>query len=304
MHLPDGVISEPVCLVANGLAASAVGYSAWRVGRDFAASPPAKWALVAAGVFAVQLLNFPLSGGVSGHLIGAVFAGALLGPWAGILVVSAVLAIQAIVFGDGGMTTLGANILNMAVVGAGIGGWCKQKYASPRAAALGAVIAVPIGAMLVAIQLTIGAARPLGEAIAALVPFHAALGLIEGGATAWALALISSFVRSGSNASTIRWPSLALVVIVAFAPLASTLPDGLEAGLGRLELAAQAPMPAWILAPDYVAPGFENESWAIIAGAGIGVVTAAGCALILAKVARMKAAPAMRRRIIRKLHSR
>src|SRR5687767_15089006 len=99
MHLPDGVLSAPVCLVANGLAATAVGYSVWRLGRETQTPSPTKWALVAAGVFAVQLLNFPLAGSASGHFVGAAFAGALLGPWAGILVVAAVLAIQAIVFG-------------------------------------------------------------------------------------------------------------------------------------------------------------------------------------------------------------
>jgi cobalt/nickel transport system permease protein len=303
MHLPDGVISEPVCLVANGLAATAVGYSAWRVGRDGAASPPAKWALVAAGVFAVQLLNFPLSGGASGHLIGAVFAGALLGPWSGILVVSAVLAIQAIVFGDGGIATLGANILNMAVVGAGIGGWCRKQYARPRAAALGAVAAVPIGAALCATQLAIGAARPLGEAILALVPFHAALGLIEGGATALALTLFASLTPEQRPFSTVRWSSLALLAVLFFAPLASALPDGLEAGMIRLGLTANASLPQWIFAPDYLVSGFENESWALILGAGIGMLSAAACALILGTVARMKAVSAARTRDFRRITS-
>jgi cobalt/nickel transport system permease protein len=281
MHLPDGVMSAPVCLVTNGLAAAAVGYSAWRVSRDPLAPAPAKWCLVAGAVFAVQLLNFPLASGASGHLVGAVFAGALLGPWAGILTVSTVLAVQAIAFADGGVTTLGANIVNMAIIGAALGGWARSGWP--------AALAVPVAAAICAIQLAIGADRPLGEAMAALVPFHLALGLIEACVTWAALALLA---RKPAIATAVA----AIVLAIVVAPWASTLPDGLEAALNQLRLAGGVQPPDWVIAPDYAVSGVQDQTIALIAAGVLGAMIVVGLTWFLALAARLQLAVADARR--------
>jgi cobalt/nickel transport system permease protein len=297
MHLPDGVLSAPVCFVTNGLAATALGYSAWQVARGRCTLSPARFSLVSAAVFAVQLLNFALDAGASGHLVGAVFAGALLGPWAGVLAVSIVLAVQAIAFGDGGVTTLGANILNIAVVGAVLGGWARStsrdsgliRTSNARAAWMAAV-AVPLAAALCALELSMGSARPLGDAMAALVPFHAALGLVEAGAT-W---VVLTLVARGADYRGACWAAIALAVILA--PFASSMPDGLEAALGQLQLMADPSLPGWTPAPDYKVPGVADESLALIAAAGVGVCAIAGIAWLLAQATRLRPAVADPRR--------
>ncbi len=121
MHIPDHVMDPSTEFVTVAIATAGIGYAAYRVSREL---PPNRFRLlgvVAACVFAAQMLNFPVSSGMSGHLIGAVLAAIILGPWAGMLAVSAVLVVQCVLFQDGGITAFGANVINMAMVGSLIG---------------------------------------------------------------------------------------------------------------------------------------------------------------------------------------
>ena len=118
MHIPDGFMNASTSLGAGAVAAGGLGVSLRRTARTLQEKQAPLAGLVAAFIFAVQMLNFPVAGGTSGHFLGAALAAILLGPWVACLVMSVVLVTQSFVFADGGVTALGANILNMGVIGA------------------------------------------------------------------------------------------------------------------------------------------------------------------------------------------
>src|SRR5688500_579771 len=126
MHIPDGFLSNEVALACAVPAIAAVGYGLRRAEVDLDDRRVPLLGVTAAFVFAAQMLNFPVAGGTSGHFLGAALAAVLLGPWLAGLVLAVVLGVQAFVFADGGITALGANVLNMGALG---GGRCRRPAA-------------------------------------------------------------------------------------------------------------------------------------------------------------------------------
>jgi cobalt/nickel transport system permease protein len=118
VHIPDGFINLPTSAGFGAAAAGGIWYSLRRAATvlDDRRIPLA--GLAAAFVFAAQMVNFPVAAGTSGHLLGGVLAAVLLGPWLGSIVVTVVLVVQALVFADGGLSALGLNVFNMAIIGA------------------------------------------------------------------------------------------------------------------------------------------------------------------------------------------
>src|SRR5512139_4251114 len=117
MHIPDGFLSATVAIVLWIVSLVVIVYALKRVNRDLGERQVPMMGVLAACIFAGQMLNFAVAGGTSGHLMGAAIASILLGPWAAILVLTTVVGVQALIFQDGGLLVLGANIFNMAVVG-------------------------------------------------------------------------------------------------------------------------------------------------------------------------------------------
>jgi len=188
MHVPDGFLDAPTSVGTAVVAAVGVGV-ALRVARreldDRAVPLPG---LVATFVFAAQMLNFPVAGGTSGHFLGAALATVLLGPWLACLVLAVVLLVQALLFADGGVSALGANLLNMGVVGAlGAGlflGVALRVLPPTRRAFLGAVavaswLAVVAGAVACSFELALSGTIPLGTVLPAMVGVHALIGVGE-----------------------------------------------------------------------------------------------------------------------------
>ena len=130
VHIPDGFINAPTSLAAGAVAAGGVGISLRRAAQTLQERQAPLAGLVAAFIFAVQMLNFPVAAGTSGHLLGGVLAAVLVGPWAGCVCVAVVLVVQSLLFADGGLTALGLNITNMAIVGV-FGGWAVFLAAAP-----------------------------------------------------------------------------------------------------------------------------------------------------------------------------
>src|SRR5215471_978765 len=118
MHIPDGFIDGRTSVAAGVVAAGGVGAALKVASRTLDDERIPLAGLTAAFIFAVQMVNFPVATGTSGHLLGGVLAAVLVGPWAGALCVSVVLVVQALLFADGGLSALGLNIINMALVGA------------------------------------------------------------------------------------------------------------------------------------------------------------------------------------------
>lgn len=188
LHIPDGFLSGSVAAVAAVLAILAVAIGLRIANRDLDEARVPLLGVLAAFVFAVQMLNFPVVGGTSGHLLGATLAAVLLGPWIACLVMAVVISTQAFVFADGGVSALGANVLNMGVLGALLAGFLIKAVwpvlPRSRAALLGTVgvvswLAVMVGAAATSVQLAISGTIPLGTVLPAMLGVHALIGIGE-----------------------------------------------------------------------------------------------------------------------------
>jgi cobalt/nickel transport system permease protein len=294
MHLSDGFLDTPTVLATSVAAAGCLGVSLWQLRREMqqgtATASAGQMAIVGAAVFAAQAINFPLAEGVSGHLLGGVAAAALLGPWAGTLVVSAVLIIQCLLLGDGGVTALGANILNMAVLGGMLGAPIRKlrqnaDSQSRRAmlAAIAGAAALPLGALACAIELQISGKASFAATAGEMLPLHFLLGVAEGLFTAAAVMLAA---RSAASESTnARRGAIAFVAVLALTailvPYSSALPDTLEAAVEQLGvIAAEPQLAAAIDDSTFAAAG----DWATAAlPILMGMILASGAVVLLAR---------------------
>src|SRR5512136_600649 len=120
MHIPDGFLSATVAIALWIVSFAVISYALKRVNRDLGEKQVPLMGVLAACIFAGQMLNFAVAGGTSGHLLGAAVATILLGPWAAVLVLTCVVGVQALIFQDGGLLALGANLFNMAVIGVAV----------------------------------------------------------------------------------------------------------------------------------------------------------------------------------------
>ncbi len=211
MHIPDGFLAPEVFLPLDGLAVAAVGLAATRASRrvDEERHVPLL-GVCGAFVFAAQGLNFPLPGATSGHVLGAALAGILLGPAGAVLVLAAVLIVQAVLFGDGGLLALGANITNMALLGGVVGSFAyraigavgRKAGVSPAAYAgtvrrsaafVAAWLSVVLSSAACALELVVSNATvfPPAVALPAMIGPHLLIGVAEGVVTVAALELIA-----------------------------------------------------------------------------------------------------------------
>jgi len=201
LHAPDGFLSVPVALLMWAITIVVLAISVSRAGRQMDDRAVPLMGVTAAFIFAAQMVNFPVLGGTSGHLLGAVLAAILLGPWAGTLVMASVIAVQSLMFQDGGLLAMGANIFNMGVVGT-IGGFviyvglCRLLGGEERgrlpAAAIAAWSAVMLGAAATSLELAASGTSPLVVVFPAMLGTHLFIGVGEAVITVGALALIRS----------------------------------------------------------------------------------------------------------------
>jgi cobalt/nickel transport system permease protein len=307
LHIPDGFLSLGVALVCWALTAIGVGLALRRNGEAMGERQVPLMGVLAAFIFAAQMLNFTVAGGTSGHLIGGALAAILLGPWAGVLTMTTVVAIQALLFQDGGLLVMGANILNMGIISTVVAyGVYRGTMALARDRRWGLFVggfvaawaSVVVSAVATAIQLAFSGTSPLTVALPAMAGVHVLIGIGEGLITVGALSFVATTRRDlldPSSAATggMRWAVVGLVLALAvtlLAPLASPHPDGLERvaeDAGFIEAAQNAP---YEIIPDYVLPGVSNEALATIAAGIVGTLIVAGVALAVARL-RRQAAP-------------
>ena len=200
MHIPDGFINAPTSLAAGAVAAGGVGASLRRAGQTLQERQAPLAGLVAAYIFAVQMLNFPVAAGTSGHLLGGVLAAVLVGPWAGCVCVAVVLVVQSL-FADGGLTALGLNITNMAVVGV-FGGWAAfrllrrvlpaTRASVVAASGIAAGVSVVLAATAFVLEYAIGGTggAPVSTVLAAMLGVHTVIGIGEGIITALTVGVV------------------------------------------------------------------------------------------------------------------
>ena len=297
MHIPDGFLSVLVSVILWIISILVVGYALRRVGKDLGERQVPLMGILAAAIFAGQMLNFSVSGGTSGHLMGAAIATILLGPWAGVLVLTCVVSIQALIFQDGGLLALGSNIFNMGIVGVAVSYFAyttlqkllgKNKWGIFISGFVAAWLSIFIASLCAALELALSGTSPANIAVPAMGGIHALIGIGEGLITVGALAFLYAsrkdlLEKSESNIAQgkLIW-IIGLVIAVALAilsPLASSHPDGLEWVAEQKGFLNVAKEPLYQIIPDYIMPGIGNEAVATIIAGIIGSLIVFGVAL-------------------------
>ncbi len=196
MHIPDGFLEAKTWLTTAAVSTGILGYSVMKTKQELNDRQIPKLGVMAAFIFAAQMINFPVVGGTSGHLLGAALATILLGPWSASLVLATVLIIQCLVFQDGGLTALGANILNMAIIGTFVAQvvyrplskllskLTSRKWPVALASFIASWLSVVVASGAAAVELALSNRIPLEVGLPAMLGVHALIGIGEGVITA------------------------------------------------------------------------------------------------------------------------
>lgn len=299
MHIPDGFLSVPVSIIFWILSVVVIMIALGRVNRELGEREVPVMGVLAATIFAGQMLNFAVAGGTSGHLMGAALASILLGPWAAVLVMTSVVSVQALIFQDGGLLALGANLFNMAIIGPFVSyaiyhGMLrlarKQKWGILVGGFTSAWGSIFIASLSCGLQLALSNTSPANIALPAMGAIHGVIGIGEGLITIGALSLVLAarpdLLRIGNpqtSSNKLVWigGSAVALILAILSPLASSHPDGLEwvaEQAGFIDIASE---PTYTIIPDYVLPGISNEATATILAGIVGVVIVLGVILLM-----------------------
>ena len=306
LHVPDGFLAPQVALALWVATAVVIGIALRRIGQrgPAAASQTILMGLSGAFIFAAQMFNFPVAAGTSGHLLGGVLAGFLLGPWAGSVVMATVIGIQALLFQDGGLLALGANIFNMGVIGTLGGTLVARGIAATlgnarRATLFGVGVAAWLSVMAAAgfttLQLGLSGTTDISIGLPAMLGTHALIGLGEALISVSAISFIAVsapeiFAKSVPAAPTSPRRRVAAGLLIAGTTVglaslfASTSPDGLEkiaSDLGFINASQAAPFE---LFADYSVPGFDGVAGTALAGV-IGALVVLAVIVLLNRLA-------------------
>lgn len=237
MHIPDSMLQGSICPVTSAVCAVGIIVASYYGFKAKARPSAARFGAITALIFAGQMINFPIMDGTSGHLLGGVLASSLLGTPFGVLAIALVVAIQSLVFSDGGVIVLGANILNMALLGAGIGGMLRSTLVGRwhgmsggyLATAAAAWVSVVLASFAVSVELAIDGQIESIKVVSAMVGTHTLIGIGEAFITAVACMLLSSNAVTSRSHGQVAIPlETAFLVALLLSPFASGLPDGLE----------------------------------------------------------------------------
>lgn len=308
MHIGEGLLSPAVSAATGLVAAGGFAWSLRKVERGLGERTTVLMGIMSAFVFAAQMVNFPVGLGVSGHLMGGVLAAVMLGPWAGAVVIGAVLIVQCLLYADGGLSALGANFLNMGLIGA-VGGYAiylpiRRALGGPRGVLLGAMTAawfsVILSAGAFAVELAFsGRAASFLPILGWMVLIHAVIGLGEAIITGLVIRFVlltrpdliddpETVVRSTTwrrGQVVLAGLGISLAVATFLAPFASPWPDGLEfVGEQQGFLPEDAPGYFASPIPDYEMPGLPDLLGMATAAAGlVGTLVVFAVALVLAR---------------------
>ncbi|MHB8808068.1 MAG: energy-coupling factor ABC transporter permease [Anaerolineaceae bacterium] len=298
MHIPDGFLSLILSLILWIISLIVIFVALKQYAKEKNNQKLPLMGVLAAVIFAGQMLNFNVVGGTSGHLLGAALATILVGPWEAVLVLTSVVTVQAVIFQDGGLLALGANIFNMAVIGVAVSYAAytvlnkvikKGKWAFGIKGFIAGWCSIFIAALAAALELAISGTSPANIAVPAMGSIHALIGIGEGLITFAALVFIATTKKemleqteekSKSIDRSILIGGIGFALLLAvFSPLASAYPDGLEKVAEDLGFLSKGQGPLYNIIPDYAFPGIQDEKLATIVAGVLGVVLIASVAL-------------------------
>ncbi|MEO8027292.1 MAG: energy-coupling factor ABC transporter permease [Bryobacteraceae bacterium] len=304
MHIPDGFLATPVWASLDILALPCVGFLARRAQRETEETKLPLLGVMGAFVFAAQMINFPVGPGTSGHLVGGALLAATLGPAPAAIVMTAILALQALVFQDGGILSLGANVFNMAIAGVLAGYFPYRMLAGSSGASrgsrnlalfLGGFLSVLVSACLALIQLLLSGVAMPGGVLGLSLGLFVVSAALEGAIT---VAVVNAIDRLNPTwiKAPVRQPRrafawigmTAMLLVVGGVLVASAAPDGIQSLANQTGIASQTQ--ALLAAPlaEYQVRGLNSE-WLRKAAAGL-------CGLILVYVSCIGLERLLRRR--------
>lgn len=327
MHMADALVSPAAAGTMYAMSAAAAAYAVKKVRPDDLDRKVPMMGVMGAFVFAAQMINFTIPGtGSSGHLCGGMLLSAVLGPHAGFLTMIAVLAIQCLLFADGGLLALGCNIWNMAFYGCFVGGALIWRAMTGKqmtrgritaAAVIGCVLSLQLGAFSVTVQTLVSGITelPFPVFLGMMQPIHLAIGLVEGMITAAVLVFVYEArpevlhgygceTKAGGRMSRKRTvavlASLALVIGGALSLFASAKPDGLEWSMEKIAGTAELSAEGMIyqlsekvqgitaVLPDYSFRSSESAAGTSFSGIAGGLIVLGVCLAVCLLIKRVK----------------
>lgn len=303
LHIPDGFLSLAIALVFWGITIVTVGIAISKTNQSLGEKQVPLMGIMAAFIFAAQMLNFPVAGGTSGHFLGGALAAMVLGPWAAILVMTAVIALQGLLFQDGGLLVMGANIFNMGLLTAMIGFGLyrsvlgRGKGMRLSVAGVAAWLAVVASALLASLQLWLSGTSRLEIVVPAMLGVHVLIGLGEAVITVAALAFIErtrpdlldqKAIAAKGGRGWIYAGVLISLLAVFLSPLASANPDGLErvaTDMGFLHLRQSA---AYGVLPKYTVPFLGQTALSTIVAGAVGALVVLGLMIVIGQALRKR----------------
>ena len=304
LHIPDGFLSIAVSVVCWVITVATLGLAISKTNRSLGERQIPLMGVMAAFIFAAQMINYPVLGGTSGHLLGGALAAVTLGPWAGMLVMTSVIVVQGLLFQDGGILAMGANIMNMGLLTTVVGyGLYRMVLGKKRAtqlavAGIAAWFSVMAGALATSLQLWLSGTSDLRLVIPAMLSVHAVIGLGEALVTVAALGFIlrtrPDLVGEGSESAkgSRGWVwagGLLTLAVLLLSPFASADPDGLErvaADLGFINVGQSAP---FSIIPDYAIPLLGETAFSTILAGVIGILVVGAIIMLIGRGMKAKA---------------
>ena len=303
MHVPDGFINAPVS-IGTGVISFATLWTYIRSAKSLVADKLiALTGMMSALIFVLQMINFPIAAGTSGHLLGGALAVIVLGPNLGIICISIVVVIQSLLFADGGLSALGVNVLNMAIITSLVGwltisSWKKLFGEANISIISGSIVAgilsVVFSSIAFVFEYALGGtvSVPLGSVLIAMVSSHLLIGLGEGVITALIVSLLlrvrSDLIyikankdRNNNKSSFYGLFIFLLLCLTLITPYASSSPDGLESVAGDFGFSESSGIV--LLLDDYGISGLNNDFLSTALSAVLGVVVVVGVSNIILK---------------------
>lgn len=306
LHIPDGFLSLTISIIFWIITAIIVSLAVKNSQETLKQRQIPLMGIMAAFLFAAQMINFPVAGGTSGHLLGGALAAIILGPWSGMLVMTSVIGLQALLFQDGGLIAMGGNIFNMGLITCVIGyGLYALSQNKSRTIQLGSIavaswLSVIASALFTSLQLWLSGISPARIVFPAMLSVHALIGIGEAMITVAAFSFIlqvrPDLIKENipAKSKNLAWAIVGILItigVVLFSPLASTNPDGLERvadDLGFIKLAQDSPLNIF---SDYLVPSIANAGFSTILAGVIGIIIVGAITFLIAKKLSAKPTP-------------
>ncbi len=304
LHIPDGFLSPMVALLCWVITIVVITVAIRKTRNALGQKQVPLMGIMAAFIFAAQMINFPVAGGTSGHLLGGALAAIVLGPWPAVLVMTAVIAVQGLLLQDGGLLVMGANILNMGILPAAVGYGLYRLVANHGTgfklvvAGGAAWLSVMTAALATSLQLWLSGTSRLDIVVPAMLFVHALIGIGEALITVAALAFIMKVrpdllgSESVSSKGGIGWVVVGILIalaVVVLSPLASADPDGLERVAEDMGFIAAAQASPFNILPDYTVPFLGETPLSTILAGIIGMLVVLGIVYLLGRALRAPA---------------